>query len=117
MTGNHREPNRNPEAQLDALFRAYRAACPDPEAGPNFMPGIWARIEARENSATIFSRMAKALVTFAVATSVLLGLMVSMRQSDFMLPADATYLEALTADQHSTLDPLHFERIADLEQE
>jgi hypothetical protein len=44
---------RNPgdrEAFLDAIFRAYRAACPDSDASANFMPNLWARIEVREVS-------------------------------------------------------------------
>ena len=33
--------------RLDALFADYRAACPEREAGPDFMPQLWQRIEAR----------------------------------------------------------------------
>src|ERR1700726_2539856 len=65
------------EAHLDEMFRAYRAACPDPEASANFMPAIWARIEAREVSTTWFGSVAKALVTAALAASVILGMMIS----------------------------------------
>ena len=36
------------DEQLDGLFRAYREACPDPEPSPEFMPGVWKRIEARQ---------------------------------------------------------------------
>ena len=38
----------NSEEQIDALFRAYRDACPTPEPGPNFMPDLWQKIEARQ---------------------------------------------------------------------
>ena len=55
-------------------FHAYRDACPDPEASVNFMPDMWAKIEAREASSTIFSRMAKTLVTAALGASVVMGL-------------------------------------------
>jgi len=43
--------NRGDEnAELDALFQAYRAACPDPDASANFMPELWRRIEERQRS-------------------------------------------------------------------
>jgi hypothetical protein len=106
-------PN-NGEARLDEMFRAYRAACPDPEASPNFMPAMWARIEAREVSTNWFGRVAKALVTAALAASVILGMMMSStNQSTAFL--NGTFVEALRADQASTLEPLHLDRISDLE--
>jgi hypothetical protein len=102
------------EIRLDELFRAYRAACPDPDASANFMPAIWARIEAREVSTNWFGRVAKALVTAALAASVILGLMISStnQSSSFF---DATFVDALRADHTSTLEPLHLDRIAELE--
>ena len=36
------------DERLDALFRAYRQACPDPEPSADFMPRLWLKIEARE---------------------------------------------------------------------
>ena len=68
------EPIRQAEARLDELFLAYREAYPDPEPSVNFTPKLWARIEAREVSTNLFGRMAKALVTAALAASVILGL-------------------------------------------
>lgn len=32
--------------KLELLWEAYRRATPEPEAGANFMPELWARIEA-----------------------------------------------------------------------
>ncbi|MDP9052929.1 MAG: hypothetical protein M3N93_01290 [Acidobacteriota bacterium] len=101
------------EARLNEMFRAYRAACPDLDAGPNFMPNIWARIEARENSTTWFGSVAKALVTGALAASVILGMISSTRQSNAYL--NATFVEALRADHASTLEPLQLDRISELE--
>jgi hypothetical protein len=105
-----------PEARLDEMFRAYSAACPIPEAGANFMPAIWARIEAREVSTNWFGRVAKALVTAALAASVILGMLISStNQSSAFL--NATFVDALRADHASTLEPLHIERISQLEPE
>jgi hypothetical protein len=103
-----------PVESLDELFRAYRDACPAPEPGPDFMPAMWARIEGRENSANWFGRFAKGLVTAAVAASVILGMTLSSlnRSSGFF---DATFVDALRADQLATLEPLHIDRISELE--
>ena len=65
------------ERRLDELFRAYREACPDVDAGANFMPGLWAKIEARQVSTNWFGRAAKALVMVGLAASVILGMLVS----------------------------------------
>jgi hypothetical protein len=37
------------EERLDRLFAEYRESCPDIEAGANFMPLLWKRIEAARN--------------------------------------------------------------------
>jgi len=114
----HGNSSGNPndgEARLDEMFRAYRAACPDPDASANFMPAMWARIEAREVSTNWFGRVAKALVTAALAASVILGMMMSSTiSSKNQSPAffDATFVDALQADHTSTLEPLTIERIA-----
>jgi hypothetical protein len=102
------------EARLDQLLMAYRHSCDEPEASPNFMPEIWARIEAREVSSNWFGRVAKALVTAALAASVILGLIMSSanRPSAYF---NATFVDALQADQVATLEPLHIERISQLE--
>lgn len=111
--------NHNPsegEVRLETLFRAYREACPDPEPGVNFMPEMWAKIDARQLSTNLFSRMARALVTVALAATVILGIMVSsVSQSNSTY--NGTYLEALTADQTSSMEPLNLERISEMEQQ
>jgi hypothetical protein len=106
--------NSSENARLDEMFRAYRAACPDPDASANFMPNIWARIEARETSTNWFGSVAKALVTAALAASVILGMMVSSTsQSNAFF--DATFVDALRADHNSSLEPLHLDRISQME--
>jgi len=108
-----RDPSES-DARLDELFRAYRAACPAPEASVNFMPNVWAGIEAREVSRNWFGRVAKALVTAALAASAILGMMISsMNQSSAFF--NATFVEALRVDQASSLEPLHLDRISQLD--
>jgi hypothetical protein len=67
-------PLRGDEERLNALFQAYRKACPEVEAGANFMPELWQRIEARQSFAFSFRRLANALVPVAVALSLALGI-------------------------------------------
>ena len=101
---------------LDDLFHAYRDACPDPEPSVNFMPEMWAKIEAREASSTIFNRVAKALVTAALGASVVMGLLSSSYSQPAGLSYEGSYVQALTADHVSDLEPLQVERISELEQ-
>jgi len=70
------------DQKLDALFRAYKDACPAPDAGVNFMPNLWARIESRQRFTFSFRRIANALTTAAVATSLALGLYMSIPRSN-----------------------------------
>ena len=104
------------ELQLDQLLLAYRDSFPDPAPSANFTPELWARIEAREVSTNLFGRMAKALVTAALAASVILGLMVST-MSQKTQSFNGTYLEALSADHASSMEPLNLDRVSELEQQ
>ena len=85
------------EARLDALFMAYREACPDRDPGAEFMPQLWQKIEARDRFSTVFGRVARNLVTAAVALSVLLGLAVSLSSRVAPLPSES-YVEVLAED-------------------
>jgi len=102
--------------RLDELFHAYRDACPDPEPSVNFMPEMWAKIEAREASSTVFNRMAKALVTAALGASVVMGLLSASYSQSPGSSYDGTFMQALAADHVSDLEPLQVERISELEQ-
>jgi hypothetical protein len=109
-------PDPRHEAQLADLLRAYREACPDPDPGPNFMPELWARIEARQSSTNLFGRVAKTLVTVALAASMILAVLVSIETQpgpNFT----GTYLEALTMDHAASLEPLSLDRVSELEQQ
>jgi len=88
----------NNEERLDALFRAYRDACPTPEASANFMPALWGRIESRQNFTFSFRRMANGFVTAAVALTIALGVYMSMPHASASTSSE-TYIEAL-AEAH-----------------
>src|SRR4051812_29870689 len=111
MNDRQMQENSN-EAELDQLFLAYREACPDPEPSVNFMPAMWAKIEAREASSTIFNRMAKALVTAALGASVVMALLSASYSQQAIPQSDGSYLQALTADHVQDLEPLQVERIS-----
>ena len=82
------------DQELDVLFRAYHDACPVPEAGANFMPNLWARIESRQRFTFSFRRMANALTTAAVAASLALGIYMSIPRSS-AFDNSRTYVEEL----------------------
>ena len=99
---------------LDDLFLAYRETLPDFEPGAAFMPGIWARIEARENSGDWFARMARLLAMSAVAASVVLGLLVASSNKPAVF-FTGTFIDALSDDHVADLEPLHLDRMSQLE--
>jgi hypothetical protein len=88
------QPNGAP---LDELFVQYRSACPDVEGGPNFMPQLWQRIEARRNAMTFWlRRWAEVCVLATIGVSVLI--------TTFLIPRyqrdpvyQATYVDVLSA--------------------
>lgn len=69
------------EERLDALFQAYRN-CPTPEPSANFMPALWAKIEARQSVTFSFRRVANVFVTAALALSIALGVYLSIPRSN-----------------------------------
>ncbi len=83
--------------QLDELFQRYRAACPEVDAAPHFMPALWAKIEGRRGFAFTFERLAKPLMTVLAALCILLFVLnvAGVGQSN---PLAASYTDALAAD-------------------
>jgi hypothetical protein len=101
----------NQEDKLDGLFAAYRDACFDPDAGPDFMPNLWQKIEARRiDTTSIFQRLAHLCMAATAAVLLLTVLMTPVVQDDEVLysstyadllaedHADAAYQETLSAD-------------------
>lgn len=83
----------NQDQELNELLRAYRSACPEPEAGANFMPGVWAKIEARRKTDQWLVRWVNSFAGAAALLAVVLGAM--LYQSPTPLPQRA-YIEKLT---------------------
>ena len=70
------------DPDLDRLFAAYREACDDVSASPQFMPNLWARIDARHDA---LQPMVRRLTQFFLPQE----------------PAPLSYVEVL-AKSHST---------------
>ena len=96
----------NIEQRLAILWRAYRDACPDPEGSPDFMPRLWARIEAGRSASWVeplrwwATRLAAAS---ALAAAVLVGSLTYLPPSGADV-ASATYLDAVPADALAEYD-------------
>ncbi|MBL8237105.1 MAG: hypothetical protein JNM66_06790 [Bryobacterales bacterium] len=85
---------KNHEQRLDQLFSDYRAACPDPEAGANFMPTMWQRIEARRSPVLQWVTLSRRALVGALALCLVLGFVMgtALSSSQFY---QSTYIEAL----------------------
>jgi hypothetical protein len=84
-------------ADLDALFRAYREACPAPEPSANFMPAVWRRIEERQRSQFFLGRWARAFVTAAAALSMGMAAYLYVPHPPSVKVNVDSYVEASTA--------------------
>ncbi len=83
----------NQDQQLDELFAKYREACPEVDANPNFMPQVWARIDARRQSEQWFFRWANSFAGAAALLALVLGVLIYQHPNP--LPQRA-YIEKLT---------------------
>lgn len=88
--------------KLDGLWAEYRAACPDPEVGPTFMPQLWERIEARRTAtASVFRRLAQVCVMATVTLTILMSAVLIPRLQREPV-YDATYVDVLAAAAQSS---------------
>ena len=101
------------EDGLNALFRAYRAACPEPDPSANFMPGLWQRIEARQSFGFSLRRMVSGFVTAAAALTLALGVYMAIPRTSSSSAYPVSYLEALadanTLDTPDTVGPVRLD--------
>ena len=97
---------------LDDFFASYRAACPEMDGGPDFMPGLWRRIDAKRAARTQFRHLSRMVLSGAAAMCLLLS-------GAMLLPSNATpslqqsYVDALAASHDaetwSYAEALHME--------
>ena len=85
----------------ESLATAYREACPDPDASPDFMPKLWGKIDARRNTSIRIWALTKGFVTAAGCLCLLFTALLALPASSYS-NSDDTYVEAL--DEHATAD-------------
>jgi hypothetical protein len=90
--------------ELNGLFQTYRAACPDMEPSPNFMPEIWRRIEERQRSQFLLGRWASAFVTAAAVLSLGMAAYLYIPTGRASMLSAESYVEAI-ASGHSIDTP------------
>lgn len=93
--------NDNIDHRLDRIFRAYRDACPEVEGSSDFMPKLWARIDARRAASSRWRRLAQGFVSAAAAMCLGMSLfLIAPITGGNGTPG--SYLEILD-DEHDTL--------------
>ena len=100
-SGDFEGKNQIDNGALDRLLARYRAACPDPEPGPSFMPGLWQRIEARRGIVTKLRIYAKNLATVAATACALMVALHFVPSQDRSGDEAISYVEALGRDAES----------------
>lgn len=83
--------------QLDHLFEQYRTAVPDPEAGANFMPELWRKIEARQFFLVRLKKLTQAFVVAAAAICLLLGIVLQVPLSRDVPQVSGNYVDVLAS--------------------
>ncbi|HLG96475.1 MAG TPA: hypothetical protein VKX49_09235 [Bryobacteraceae bacterium] len=72
-------PDNNPRNdELGALFAEYKSVVRDPEPSANFMPQLWRRIEARQNTLFRVKRISQMFVAAAAAICILFATMLAV---------------------------------------
>jgi hypothetical protein len=82
--------------ELDKLFAEYRAVMPDPEAGANFMPDLWRKIEARQFFLIRWKKLTQVFVAAAAAICLLLGIVLQAPSGkEHATAVGGTYVDVL----------------------
>jgi hypothetical protein len=85
--------------RLDALWAEYRDATPDLDAGPNFMPQLWQKIEARRVETTsVFRRLAQICVMATIALALVMSAVLIPHGNNDEVFYSGTYVDILAAE-------------------
>jgi hypothetical protein len=95
--------NGDLDPKLDSLFQAYKGACPEVEGSVNFMPNLWAKIEARQTLPLTMGRFTKLFVSAAAALCLLMSLLLVSPVTSGPAFVLMSYIEALDNDQPQEL--------------
>jgi hypothetical protein len=104
---------------LDQLFAAYRAALPDVEPTPQFLPGIWQKIDAAKPVSWIFPlrQFAVRLVAAsALAAAILTGsaMLTTPHRAPDAEELGATYVDVLTVASMDEDESVLWQQAVDL---
>ena len=89
------------EAWLDQLFSACRSTFSDPDASPQFIPSIWARIDEEQRLGWVWPmrQWATRVVGAAITAIFVLAAVLSLPNGSASVDVrEASYVDALTAD-------------------
>ena len=86
------------EEEFGRLMAAYRAACPAPDGGAEFMPDIWERIEARQKFSLMLRRVTSAFVTAAATICIAIAIYTSLPAANESPYYTTTYVDSLSQD-------------------
>jgi hypothetical protein len=94
---------QKPSERLERLWEAYRQATPEPGISPNFMPELWARIDAARPVSWVGPLEWLAARVLPVAVALTLAMSAYIWIPNFTGGGDGTelqssYVDALTAD-------------------
>jgi len=101
------------ERSLNELFHRYRLACPDVEAGPNFMPVLWQKIEARNNFWFTFVRFGRGALTASAALCLVLLVLNLASTPQVMASYTDAILAETSADQTDYTEAIHTNPVPD----
>jgi hypothetical protein len=85
-------------AELERIFAAYKDAVVEPSPSPDFLPGLWTKIDQRRRVSYSFRRMASGFVTAAAAICLLLTAAL-WTPSQISVTGGATYVEILADNE------------------
>jgi hypothetical protein len=103
-------PEDDSAPALTGLLAQYKEACGSPQGGANFMPELWARIEAKRSRIRLFERTAKSLFAVAVALSLVLGAFLMVPTSQPSAFFSETFVERIASD-NTTANGTFFEPV------
>jgi hypothetical protein len=86
--------------EIQALFASYRNAVGAPDATPDFLPGLWTKIEQKQRVTYSFRRIAQGFVTAAAALCLMLSVALWTPLDQSQAPA-STYVDVLADDADS----------------
>ncbi len=95
------EENGWREHSLPELFHRYKESCGSPEGDRNFMPELWARIEAKRSRTRLFERAARSLVGAAVALSLIFGAFLTLPSRQPSAFYSESFVEQIASDNIS----------------